>query len=163
MGQKPSTTKKDLHILFTFDLLIMKIFRNQTERYKNRRYRALNVLAVTFVLGKVLVIILSQVLVTGTFFNDKAYLTATQLGTNSKLGVLLTILRNLSLVCCVLLQEIELQIHSPYTAQEMKFSINNLFSKCDQIHKKLQHCSHLLKKSSMKNFIFCTVIFYNLI
>ena len=77
MGQKPSTTKKDLHILFTFDLLTMKIFRNQTERYKNRRYRALNVLAVTFVLGKVLVIILSQVLVTGTFFNDKAYLTAT--------------------------------------------------------------------------------------
>ena len=77
MGQKPSTTKKDLHILFTFDLLIMKIFRNQTERYKNRRYGALNVLAVTFVLGKVLVIILSQVLVTGTFFNDKPCLTAT--------------------------------------------------------------------------------------
>ena len=40
-----------------------------------------------------------------------------------------------------------------YTAQKMKFSIENFFSKCDQIH-----WSHLLKKSLMENFIFCAVI-----
>ena len=34
----------------------------------------------------------------------------------------------------------------------MKFSIRNFFSKCDHIRS-----SHLLKKSSMKNFIFCAV------
>ena len=37
------------------------------------------------------------------------------------------------------------------TAQKMKFSINDFFSKCDQIH------SHLLKKSLIENFIFCAV------
>ena len=40
----------------------------------------------------------------------------------------------------------------------MKFSVKDFFSKCDQIHSFLQIQSHLLKKSSMKNFIFCTVI-----
>ena len=33
----------------------------------------------------------------------------------------------------------------------MKFSINDFFSKCDQIH------SHSLKKSLIENFIFCAV------
>ena len=37
------------------------------------------------------------------------------------------------------------------TAQKMKFSINDFFSKCDRIW------SHLLKKSIMENFIFCVV------
>ena len=32
------------------------------------------------------------------------------------------------------------------TAQKMKFSIKDLFSKCDQIRRKLQIWSHLLKK-----------------
>ena len=39
----------------------------------------------------------------------------------------------------------------------MKFSIMDLFSKCDQIHRKLRIWSHLLKKSLMENFIFCVV------
>ena len=39
----------------------------------------------------------------------------------------------------------------------MKFSVKNFFSKCDQIRRKLQIWSHLLKKSLMKNFIFCAV------
>ena len=43
------------------------------------------------------------------------------------------------------------------TAQTMKFSITNFFSKCNQIPKKLQIWSHLLKKSVMENFIFCAV------
>ena len=37
------------------------------------------------------------------------------------------------------------------TAQKMKSSIKDFFSKCDQIQ------SHLLKKSLMENFIFCAV------
>ena len=43
------------------------------------------------------------------------------------------------------------------TAQKMKFSIKDFFSKCDQIRRKLQIWSHLLKKSLMENFIFCAV------
>ena len=39
----------------------------------------------------------------------------------------------------------------------MKFSVNDFFSKCDQIPRKLRIWSHLLKKSSMKNFIFFAV------
>ena len=44
-----------------------------------------------------------------------------------------------------------------HTAQKMKFSMKNFFSKCDQIRRKLRIWSHLLKKSLMENFIFCTV------
>ena len=33
------------------------------------------------------------------------------------------------------------------TAQKMKFSIKDFFSKCDQIRRKLRMWSHLLKKS----------------
>ena len=39
----------------------------------------------------------------------------------------------------------------------MKFSINDFFSKCDQIPRKLRIWSHLLKKSLMESFIFCAV------
>ena len=57
-------------------------------------------------------------------------------------------------------QWIESQWTSPlvfqYTVQKIKFSIKDLFSKCDQIRRKLQ--SHLLKKSLMENFIFCAGI-----
>ena len=41
--------------------------------------------------------------------------------------------------------------------QKMKFSIKDFFSKWDQIHRKLQIWSHLLKKSLIENFIFCAV------
>ena len=39
----------------------------------------------------------------------------------------------------------------------MKFSIEDFFSKCDQIRTKLPIWSHLLKKSLTENFIFCAV------
>ena len=45
------------------------------------------------------------------------------------------------------------------TAQKMKFSIKNFFSKCDQIRSLLRIWSHLLKKSLIENFIFlCSVV-----
>ena len=37
----------------------------------------------------------------------------------------------------------------------MKFSIKDLLIKCDQIRRKLQIWSNMLKKSLMKNFIIC--------
>ena len=43
------------------------------------------------------------------------------------------------------------------TAQKMKFSIKDLFSKCDLIGSFPRIWSHLLKKSLMENFIFCAV------
>ena len=43
------------------------------------------------------------------------------------------------------------------TAQKMKFSIKDFFSKCDQIGRKLWIWSHLLNKSLMKDYIFCAV------
>ena len=43
------------------------------------------------------------------------------------------------------------------TAQKMKLSIRDCFSKCDQIRWKLRIWSHLLKKSLTENFIFCAV------
>ena len=43
------------------------------------------------------------------------------------------------------------------TAKKMKFSIKNFFSKCNQIRSFLRSWSHLLKKFSMENFIFCAV------
>ena len=43
------------------------------------------------------------------------------------------------------------------TAQKMKFSIKDFFSKCDQIRKKLPIWSHLVNKSFMENYIFFVV------
>ena len=40
----------------------------------------------------------------------------------------------------------------------MKLSIKDFSSKFDQIRRKLRIWSHLLKKSLIENFIFCTVI-----
>ena len=40
----------------------------------------------------------------------------------------------------------------------MKFSIQDLSSKCDQIRRFLRIWSHLLEKSWMENFIFCATI-----
>ena len=42
--------------------------------------------------------------------------------------------------------------------KKMKFSIRDFFSKCDQILRFLRIWSHLLKKSLMKDFIFCAVL-----
>ena len=43
------------------------------------------------------------------------------------------------------------------TAQQIKFSIKDFFSKCDQIRWKLWIWSHLLKKFLIENFVFCAV------
>ena len=43
------------------------------------------------------------------------------------------------------------------TAQKMKFSIKDSFSKCDQIRSFLRIWSHLRKKYLMENLIFCAV------
>ena len=40
----------------------------------------------------------------------------------------------------------------------MKFSIEDFFSKCDQIRRKLRIWSHLLKKFLIENFTFCAVV-----
>ena len=53
-----------------------------------------------------------------------------------------------------------LTVQNTFTAQKMKFSIKNFFSKCGQICRKLWIWSHLLKKSLMENFIFCAVVIY---
>ena len=42
-------------------------------------------------------------------------------------------------------------------AQNIKFSIKDFFSKCDQIPRKLRVWSYLLKKSLLENFIFWAV------
>ena len=47
------------------------------------------------------------------------------------------------------------------TAQKMEFFIKDFFSKCDQIHSFLWIWSHLLKKTLMKNSIFCAVSVLN--
>ena len=56
-----------------------------------------------------------------------------------------------------LTQTVKEEIEQTLTAQKMKFSIKNFFSKCDQIRSFLMIWSHLLKKSLMENFIFCVV------
>ena len=43
------------------------------------------------------------------------------------------------------------------TTQKIKFSIKDFFSKCNQMRRKLQIWSHLLKKSLMENLFFCVV------
>ena len=43
------------------------------------------------------------------------------------------------------------------TAQKMKFSIKDFYSKCDPIRSSLQIWSYLLKKSLIENFIYCAV------
>ena len=41
--------------------------------------------------------------------------------------------------------------------KKMKFFVKDFLGKCDQVLRKLRIWSHLLKKSLMKNFMFCTV------
>ena len=48
-------------------------------------------------------------------------------------------------------------IQKSITAQKMKLSIKDFFSKCDQIRRKLRIWSHLLEKFLMENFIFWAV------
>ena len=46
-----------------------------------------------------------------------------------------------------------------HTAQKMKFSIKDFFSKLDEIRNFRQICLHLLKKFLTENFIFCAVAY----
>ena len=55
------------------------------------------------------------------------------------------------------------QLLNTHIAQKMKFSMKYFFSKCDQIRGLLRIWSHLLKKSLMKNFIFCATTFFTFI
>ena len=48
--------------------------------------------------------------------------------------------------------------YSSFTAQKIKFSIKDFFSKCDQTRSFLRIWLHLLKRSLMENFIFCAVL-----
>ena len=50
-----------------------------------------------------------------------------------------------------------------YCTKKMKFSVKDLFSKCDQIRRKLRIWSHLLKKFLKENFIFCAVLVLELL
>ena len=43
------------------------------------------------------------------------------------------------------------------TAQKIKFSIRDFFSKCDQIRSFLRILTHLLQKSLVEKFFFCAV------
>ena len=53
------------------------------------------------------------------------------------------------------LKEVPIRVYA--TAQEMKLSIKNFFSTCDQIRRKLRIRSNLLIKSLVEKFIFCAV------
>ena len=68
---------------------------------------------------------------------------------------------HMSAIILVFFQKITLKVLGMYnvlqftnTAQNMRFSIKDFFSKCDQIWMKLRIWSYLLKKSLIKNFIF---------
>ena len=54
--------------------------------------------------------------------------------------------------------ELYSELYQTSTAQKMKLSIKDFFSKFDQIRRKLRISSHLLKQSLMENFIFRAVI-----
>ena len=55
------------------------------------------------------------------------------------------------------LRNIYLNSPLPPIAQKIKFSIEDFFSKCDQISSFLWIWTHLLKKPSMESFNFCAV------
>ena len=61
-----------------------------------------------------------------------------------------------------LLKNLILKVQN-YTAQKMKFSIMDLFSKCDQIRSFQRIWSRLLKKSLMENFIFLLCLCYDMV
>ena len=58
--------------------------------------------------------------------------------------------------CFKFLQTLLLFYHLQSTAQKKKFFMQDFLSKCDQICRKLQIWSHLLIKSLMEKFFFCS-------
>ena len=59
--------------------------------------------------------------------------------------------------CLSVLLVFHLYFFENITAQKIKFSINDFFSKCDQIRSFQRIWSLLLRKSLMENIIFCAV------
>ena len=57
-----------------------------------------------------------------------------------------------------LIQKLNKPKKSTSFQQKMRFSIKDIFSKCDQIRSFLWIWSHLLKMSLTENFIFCAVL-----
>ena len=57
------------------------------------------------------------------------------------------------------LQKKHILIKSFHCTKKNEISIKDLFSKCNQIRRKQQIWSHLLKKSLMENLIFCAVFY----
>ena len=53
---------------------------------------------------------------------------------------------------------VSLELLYTCTAQKLKFSIKDFFSKCYQIRSFMRIWSYLLKKSLRENFIFCAVL-----
>ena len=75
-------------------------------------------------------------------------------------GILLKLYFYIVLYVYILLRKIlnlEDDAQCTFTAQKMKFSIKDFFSKCDQVYRELRIWSHLLKKPMTENFIFCVV------
>ena len=70
------------------------------------------------------------------------------------LAMYLAILKHLYLNHCLFSFSMPVQ----ELQQKMKFSIKDFFCKSDQICRKLQIWSHLLKKSLTENVIFCAVL-----
>ena len=65
--------------------------------------------------------------------------------------------QNKHCVACTAQLSLDVALLTNHTAQKMKFSIKDFFSKFDQIYSFLRIWSHLLKKSLMENLIFCAV------
>ena len=79
----------------------------------------------------------------------------------SKYVIQFNLFVNIFLLLTYLLNKLFIILRHMYlivnTAQKMKFCIKVFFSKCDQIRNLLRIWSHILKKSLMKNIIFCAV------
>ena len=91
----------------------------------------------------------------GSCFNNQRYTFATKFRPFKNLG---NVSSTLELTICV---QVDMQMYAKWiysTAQKMKFSFKDFFSKCDQIRMKLRIQSHLLKKSLMENLIFYSVL-----
>ena len=84
------------------------------------------------------------------------------LSDNTYKPVFMTLFLKLSVVASTVSLIMSNNLYSFVIAQKIKFSVKDFFSKCDQICRKLRIWSHLLKKSLLKNFIFCDVIISNI-
>ena len=61
-----------------------------------------------------------------------------------------------TLIC--LLKWKTILVYLPLHYTEKEFTVKDFFRKCEEIHRKLQVCSHLLKKLLAESFISCSVL-----